>query len=138
MNEGTKGEGHEKEKERNRFHTGASGAYPAKDYSLQPLWSTWLAVAIPSLLSKHEGRGGHRDHCLCFSKTLFVELSSEADLPVRCSFVNCIPDLVSGDTGDRFPGLPLGGHFYWSAPADKTEWLPLPRGLEGIACGESI
>lgn len=49
------------------------------------LWSTWHAVAIPSLPSKHEGRGGHHDHCLCFNKTLFVELSTEADLRVCCS-----------------------------------------------------
>lgn len=49
------------------------------------LWSTWHAVATPSLPSKHEGRGGHHDHCLCFNKTLFVELSTEADLHVCCS-----------------------------------------------------
>lgn len=86
MIEGTKGErGMKKKRREKRFHTGASRAFPAKGYSLQPLWSTWLAVAIPSLPSKHEGRGRHRDHCLCFNKTFLVELSSEADLPVCCS-----------------------------------------------------
>lgn len=80
MNEGTKEEEHEKEKEGNKT--------PYRGFrriSCQGLQSTWLAVPIPSLPSKHEDRGRHRDHCLCFNKTLFVELSSEADLPVRCN-----------------------------------------------------
>lgn len=28
------------------------------------------------------------DHCSCFNKTLFVEISTEADLPVGCSLSN--------------------------------------------------
>lgn len=63
------------------------------------------------------------DHCLCLNKTLFMEISTEADLPVGCSLsdaafgaveskVAChaIPDLVLSDAGDRLSGLPLLGH----------------------------
>lgn len=77
--------GMKKKRREIRLHPGASRAFPAKGYSLQPLWFTWLVTAIPSLPSKHEGRGGRHDHCLCFNKTLFVELSTEARLPVHCS-----------------------------------------------------